>query len=60
MNIQNNQLNNNEFKKLKDEINNLKNQSNIKNNEIKEIKNNIKIKEKPKYDINDIIVITFN
>ena len=59
-NIQNNQINNNELKKLKDEINNLKNQLNIKNNEIKEIKNNINIKEKPKYDINDIIVINFN
>jgi len=59
-NIQNNQLNNNELKKLKDEIINLKNQLNIKNNEIKPIKNNINIKEEPKYNINDIIVITFN
>ena len=59
-NIQNNQINNNEFKKLKDEITNLKNQLNIKNNEIKEIKNNINIKEEPKYNINDIIVINFN
>ena len=59
-NIQNNQINNNELKKLKDEINNLKNQLNIKENEIKEIKNNINIKEEPKYNINDIIVINFN
>ena len=62
-NIQNNQINNNELKKLKDEINNLKNQLNIKNNEIKEIKeikNNINIKDEPKYNINDIIVINFN
>ena len=59
-NMQNNQINNNELKKLKDEINNLKNQLNIKNNEIKEIKNNINIKDEPKYNINDIIVITFN
>ena len=58
-NIQNNQINNNELKKLKDEITNLKNQLNIKNNEIKEIKNNINIKDEPKYNINDIIVINF-
>jgi len=59
-NMQNNQINNNELKKLTDEINNLKNQLNLKENEIKEIKSNINIKEKPKYDINDIIVINFN
>ena len=61
--IQNNQINNNELKKLKDEIINLKYQLNLKDNEIKELKNiNIQnnIKDKPKYDINDIIVITFN
>ena len=59
-NNQNNQINNNELKNLIDEIINLKYQLNIKDNEIKEIKNSINIKEEPKYNINDIIVITFN
>ena len=59
-NNQNNQINNNELKNLIDEIINLKYQLNIKDNEIKEIKNSINIKEEPKYDINDIIVINFS
>ena len=61
--IQNNQINNNELKKLKDIIINLKFQLNLKDDEIKELKNiNIKntIKDEPTYKINDIIVITFN
>ena len=36
--IQNNQIDNNEIKKLKDENMNLKNQLNIKNNEIQELR----------------------
>ena len=60
--IQNNQINNNEIKKLKDENEKLKYQLNKKENEIKDLKlkiqNNIII-DRPKYDINDIMVITF-
>ena len=59
--IQNNQIDNNEIKKLKDENSILKYQLNIKDNEINELKlkiqnNNIDL---PKYNINDIIVVTF-
>ena len=60
--IQNNQINNNEIKKLKDENEKLKYQLNIKENEIKDLKlkiqNNIII-DRPKYDINDIMVVNF-
>ena len=60
--IQNNQIDNNEIKKLKDENKNLKNQLNLKDKEIKDlqlkIQNNVKI-DKPKYDIDDIMVVTF-
>ena len=60
--IQNNQINNNEIKKLKDENKNLKNQLNLKDKEIKDlqlkIQNSVKI-DKPKYDIDDIIVVNF-
>ena len=61
-NIKNIQIDNYEIKKLKDENIILKNQLNIKDNEIKDLKlkiqNNIKI-DRPKYDINDIMVINF-
>jgi len=61
-NIQNTQINNNEIKNLKDENIMLKNQLNMKDNEIKDLilknQNNIII-DKPKYDINDIMVINF-
>ena len=50
-------INNNEIKKLIDENNSLKLQLNLKDNEIKELKN--KKIDRPKYDIDDIIVITF-
>ena len=60
--IQNNQIDNNERKKLKDENKNLKNQLNLKDKEIKDlqlkIQNSVKI-DKPKYDIDDIMVVTF-
>ena len=60
--IQNNQIDNKEIQKLKDENINLKNQLNLKDNEIKDlqlkIQNNAKI-NKPKYDINDIMVVNF-
>ena len=60
--IQNNQINNNEIKKLKDEIEKLKYQLNIKENEIKDLKikiqNNVVV-DLPKYNINEIMVITF-
>ena len=50
------------IKKLNDEIEILKNQLNIKENEIKDLKINIEnnvIIERPKYDINEIMVVTF-
>ena len=60
--IQNIQIDNNEIKKLKDENVILKYQLNIKDNEINQLKlkiqNNIK-NDRPKYDINDIMVLTF-
>ena len=56
-----NQIDNEEVKKLKEVNINLKKQLNIKENEIKNLEIKIKnnIIERPKYDINDIIVITF-
>ena len=61
-NIQNIQIGNKEFKKLKDENAVLKYQLNIKDNEIQELKLKIpnnKIIDRPKYDINDMMVINF-
>ena len=60
--ISNNQINNNEFKKLQDENINLKYQLNLKDNEIKNLKNNIQNNkiEEPKYSINDIMVVNFS
>jgi len=59
--IQNNQINNNEIKKLKDENELLKNQLNIKENEIKDLKLKIQnnVINLPKYDLNEIIVVNF-
>ena len=59
--IQNNQIGNNEIKKLKDENAVLKYQLNIKDNEINELKLKIQNNEKdlPKYNLNEIMVITF-
>ena len=60
--IQNIQIDNNEIKKIKDENIMLKNHLIMKDNEIKDLKfkiqNNITI-DRPKYDINDIMVINF-
>ena len=56
-NMENNIINDTEIKNLKNEIINLKNQINLKDNEIKDLK--IKKIDKPVYDINDIIVINF-
>ncbi len=60
-NNQNNQTDNNELKKLKDENINLRNQLNLKDNEIKNLKMRIQNNsiERPKYDLNDIMVINF-
>ena len=59
--LSNKPINNDEFNKLKDENINLKYQLNLKDNEIKNLKNNIQNNkiEEPKYSINDIIVVTF-
>ena len=54
--MENNIVNDKEITKLKNEIINLKNQINLKDNEIKDL---IKKIDKPKYDLNDIIVINF-
>ena len=51
--------NNNEIKKLKDEINSLKYQLNIKDKEINDLRNKSNVIDIPKYKIDDIIVITF-
>ena len=56
--IQNNQINNNEIKKLNDEIIYLKYQLNIKDNEINELKRKIK-NEEPKFNFDDVIWIYF-
>ena len=56
--IQNNQIDNNEIKKLKDEIEYLKYQLNNKDNEINELKRKIK-NEKPKFDFDDVMWIYF-
>ena len=56
--IQNNQIGNNEIKKLKDEIEYLKYQLNNKDNEINELKRKIK-NEKPKFDFDDVMWIYF-
>ena len=56
--IQNNQIGNNEIKKLKDEITYLKYQLNNKDNEINELKRKIK-NEKPKFDFDDVMWIYF-
>jgi len=59
--IQDKQIDNNELKKLKDENVKLKYQLNIKDNEINELKLKIQNNEVdlPKYNINDIMVVTF-
>ena len=58
--IQNNQIDNKEIQNLKDENINLKNQLNLKDKEIKDLKlkflNNV-VQDRPKYDINDIMVV---
>ena len=51
--------NNNEIKKLKDEINSLKYQLNLKDKEINDLRNKSNVIDIPKYKIDDIIVITF-
>ena len=51
--------NNNEIKKLKDEINSLKYQLNFKDKEINDLRNKSNVIDIPKYKIDDIIVITF-
>ena len=51
--------NDNEIKKLKDEINSLKYQLNIKDKEINDLRNKSNVIDIPKYKIDDIIVITF-
>ena len=51
--------NNNEIKILKDEINSLKYQLNIKDKEINDLRNKSNVIEIPKYKMDDIIVITF-
>ena len=57
--IKSNINNNNEIKKLKDENNSLLYQLGIKDKEIDELKNKNNKIDKPKYNIDDIIVITF-
>ena len=52
-------INNYEIKKLMDENNLLKQQLNLKDDKINELENKINIIDRPKYDINDIIVINF-
>ncbi len=61
MQSQNNNTNNNEIKKLRDEIILLTSKLNIKDNEIYDLKNNIKNNkiEEPKFSMNDIMVVTF-
>jgi len=59
---QNNKIDNNEIKKLKDEIIILNNKLIAKDNEINDLKNNIKnniMIEKPKYNMDEIMVINF-
>jgi len=60
--IQNNQINIDDTQNLKNENEILKNQLNIKENEIEELKLKIQnsvIINKPKYDIDEIMVVTF-
>ena len=61
MQSQNNNTNNNEIKKLRDEIILLTSKLNIKDNEINDLKNSIKNNkiEEPKFSMNDIMVVTF-
>ena len=61
MQSQNNNTNNNEIKKLRDEIILLTSKLNIKDNEINDLKNSIKNNkiEKPKFSMDDIMVVTF-
>ena len=67
MQSQNNSINNNEIKKLRDEIILLTSKLNIKDNEINDLKNKIDLKnsiknnkiEKPKFSMDDIMVVTF-
>ena len=61
MQSQNNNTNNNEIKKLRDEIVLLTSKLNIKDNEINDLKNSIKNNkiEEPKFSMNDIMVVTF-
>ena len=56
--IQNNNINNNEIKKLKDEIEYMKYQLGIKDNEINELKRKIK-NEEPKFNFDDVMWIYF-
>ena len=51
--------NNNEIKKLKDEINSLKYQLNFKDKEINDLRNKSNVIDIPKYKMDDIIAITF-
>ena len=52
---------NNEINILKEEIKNLKNHLNLRESEIKDLQSKIKnnVIERPKYDINDIMIVTF-
>ena len=61
MQSQNNNTNNNEIKKLRDEIVLLTSKLSIKDNEINDLKNKIKNNkfEEPKFSMNDIMVVTF-
>ena len=49
-----------ENKKLKDEINSLKYQLNVKDNENNKLRKQLNLIDKPKYNIDDIIVINFH
>ena len=59
--IQKNQTDNNELKKIREENIYLKNQLKLKDSEIKDLKERVQnnLIERPKYDLNDIMVITF-
>ena len=59
--FQKNSKGHNEINILKEEIKNLKNQLNFRENEIRDLQSKIKnnVIERPKYDINDIMIVTF-
>ena len=59
--LEKNNDDNNEIKKLRDEIILLTSKLNIKDNEINDLKNSIKNNkiEKPKFSMDDIMVVTF-